>query len=512
MKATRELLNSGLSVRHFSRLISCILLITLFSFLLSPAMVSAQDNEPTPTAEPPGQDPVEPDVPLVHIVQEGETLFSIAQLYETTVEVLEQLNEISDPSLVYVGQELVIPGGGGDVVATIHTVQVGDTLQDLATAYNTTWEALADQNRLIYPGYLAAGQELSILSRTGTTGAQPSTGTAHVVRPGDTLLTIAAEYNLSPAEIVSENELSFPTYLYQGQRLRLPGQSKYQSLPGYWRQVRLYPAPVTQGDTVAIYVESTLAGVPEGNFAGRALHFQANQDGYIAMVGLDAFMEPGLYPLELVGSGDRPWPPFEQDVRLLSAGYGVQYVTVPEELSYLLAPEVRAEDEALMAPFFSQLSERQWEGPFQYPVNNAPITAGYGDARSYNEGPIEIFHTGIDFSGPIGTPIHAPAVGTVVFSDTLALHGNTLIVDHGLGVMSAYYHLSKVHVSLNEQLDTGQIIAEGGSTGLSSGPHLHWDVRVGNVPVDGRQWTEEDLFSQVILAVSAKAEEKEEGS
>jgi len=70
-------------------------------------------------------------------------------------------------------------------------------------------------------------------------------------------------------------------------------------------------------------------------------------------------------------------------------------------------------------------------------------------------------------------------------------------------VMSAYYHLSKVHVSLDEQVETSQIIAEGGSTGLSSGPHLHWDVRVRNVPVDGRQWTEEDLMSQVMLAISA---------
>ncbi len=493
-------------MRHCLRLVSCILLISLSFPLLIPEVVSAQGNEPTPTAEPLGQDLVESDVPLVHIVQEGETLFSIAQLYETTVEVLEQLNEINDPSLLYIGQELIIPGGGGDVVATIHTVQVGDTLQDLAMAYNTTWETLADQNRLLYPGYLAAGQELSIVSRTGTTEAQPVIGTAHVVRPGDTLLTIAAEYNLSPAEIIAENELSFPTYLYHGQRLRLPGQFNYQSLPGYWRQVRLYPAPVTQGDTVAIYVESTLPGKPEGNFAGQALLFQAHQDGYIAMVGLDAFMEPGLYSLELTGSGERPWPSFEQDVRLVPGNYGVQYITVPEEIGYLLAPEVRAEDEAIMAPFFTQVSERQWEGLFQDPVNNAPVTAGYGDARSYNEGPIEIFHTGIDFAGPVGTPIHAPADGTVVFSDTLALHGNTLIVDHGLGVMSAYYHLSKVHVSLDEQLETGQIIAEGGSTGLSSGPHLHWDVRVRNVPVDGRRWTEEDLLSQVLLAVSANAE------
>ena len=92
----------------------------------------------------------------------------------------------------------------------------------------------------------------------------------------------------------------------------------------------------------------------------------------------------------------------------------------------------------------------------------------------------------------------AAAAGTVVYSDTLPLHGNTLIVDHGLGVMTAYYHLSTYHVSFGEHVESGQIIGEGGSTGLSSGPHLHWDLRVANVPVNGLQWTREDLIGEVL--------------
>lgn len=470
----------------------------LASLLLFISQVEALQGDPTPVPGPTEQSQVEQNVSQLHVVQEGETLFSIAQLYGTTIEELQQLNDISDPSLLFVGQELVLPGGNREIGATIYTVQVGDTLLDLALAHHSEVESLAGQNRLINPYYLVAGQPITIINSGETEETQSPSGLAHVVLPGDSLLTIAAEYNLTPSEIVAINSLSYPTYLYTGQRLRLPGADQYQSLPGYWRKIRMYPTPVVQGQTAAIYAESTLPGTPEGSFAGQPLRFQAYEEGYLTLVGLDAFTEPGFYSLELSGSGERPWPRFEQDVRVESGNYGIQSVTVPETLSPLLAPEVRAEEEALLAGIFTQVSERQWQDLFQYPVENAPVSAGYGDARSYNEGPIEIFHTGIDFAGPIGTPIHSVAQGTVVFSDTLPLHGGTIIVDHGLSVMTAYYHLSKSHVRIGEQVTPGQIIAEGGSTGLSSGPHLHWDLRVNNVPVNGFQWVETDLVAQVV--------------
>ena len=98
---------------------------------------------------------------------------------------------------------------------------------------------------------------------------------------------------------------------------------------------------------------------------------------------------------------------------------------------------------------------------------------------------------GIDFAGVVGTPISAPAAGVIVFNAVLELRGLVVIIDHGLGVMTAYFHLSDSFVEVGEQVTTGQLIASGGSTGLSSGPHLHWDLRISGVPVDGLQWTRE---------------------
>ena len=102
-----------------------------------------------------------------------------------------------------------------------------------------------------------------------------------------------------------------------------------------------------------------------------------------------------------------------------------------------------------------------------------------------------------DFAGTVGTPIYAPAAGKVIYSDTLQIRGNTLIIDHGLGVMSGYYHLSAVHVDVGQEVEQGQLIADGGSTGLSTGPHLHWDLRVLNAAVDGLQWVESDLLRSI---------------
>ena len=132
-------------------------------------------------------------------------------------------------------------------------------------------------------------------------------------------------------------------------------------------------------------------------------------------------------------------------------------------------------------------------GPFQMPIPNTAVTAPYGDGRSYNDGPVDIFHTGVDLAGGVGTPVHAPAAGVVVFNDPLNLRGNGLIIDHGLGVMTAYFHLSESYVNVGDEVDIGQIIAGVGSTGLSSGPHLHWDLRIMDVPVDGLQWTTESF-------------------
>ena len=452
---------------------------------------AAEAQTPEPSPEPTSDE----QLPLIHIVQQGETLFTIAELYGTTIDSLQLLNNIDDTSLIFVGQELNLPRAGGQAVTTIHTIQLGDSLESLAAGYQSTPVDIAASNWLIYGESLVVGKPMIIMSGTGTAAPETVAGTAHIVKPGDTILTIAAQNGLPSWIVISANGLPFPTYLFDGQRLRIPADNEYQFLPGNLSRIKILPLPLTQGKSAAIYVEG-LSGQfePTGQFAEQELQFAPAAEGYIALIGIDAFTEPGIYPIELTDStlGSTL---FEQNIAIDSANYGIQSITIPAEKIDLLAPEIRQNEDAYLATIYNVFEpEPLWSGNFTFPISNTIVTASYGDARSYNDGPIEIYHTGVDFSGGIGTEIFAPAAGTVVLSETLTLRGISLVINHGLGVMTGYYHLSNILVEEGDTVTAGQVVAEGGSTGLSSGPHLHWDLRIHDVTVDPLQWTIEDFL------------------
>ena len=455
------------------------------------ASPAAAQTDPTVTATPTNGDA--PAIPLMHEIQSGETLFTIAAQYGTTVETLQQLNNISDPSVIYVGQLLRIPGEGETPFPTIYSVEAGDTLALISEKFNTTPESLGQANRLLNPNHLVVGQPLGVSSRTGTTEPQPVQGQPYVVQAGDTLTQIGSRFGLSPAEIARLNGLPFPTYLFRGQRLRLPGDSTFQDLPGGWQTVRLDPLPLRQGESLSIYVEHSEDGAPTGSFDWQQLRFLPYESGYLAMVGWDAFAESRLRTLVLEGGGQQPWVPYFQDVRLYPVDYGSQELTLTGETASLLDPVLVTVELELLEELYTQFTpEQYWEGLFQIPVSpTLPTSAGYGIARSYNGGPYSSFHSGTDFAGPEGVPVFAPNNGVVRFAEAAVVRGNIVIIDHGLGVMSGFYHLSQIDVVAGQAVSKGELIGEIGSTGLSTGPHLHWDIRIMNVAVAPLQWTEQ---------------------
>lgn len=462
----------------------------LFSAILAIIFVArpvwAQTAVPDPTPTPADM------IPFTHTVQDGENLTIIATTYAITIEELLAANAQINPDLLAVGQVLTIPGRQGEAVSTTYVVEVGDTLAQVAALYNTTPQAVMAANGLLNPAYeLTPGQTIAVQSRTGSVWPQTVTGTPHVVKHGESLAMIAAQYGLSAAQVAAANGLTFPAYLLPGQRLRIPSDAPYRHLLGEWVDVQIRPLPIQQGGTVSIYVQNLLDGTPSGQFGGQNLHFFPVEDGYAALVGIDAFTAPGSYELQLGGSGSQPWRPFQQALAIQSSNFGTQYIEVGEELNALLEPEIRANEDAFLSTLYTQISPQPlWTGAFQVPVTTTVVTAPYGDGRSYNGGPVEIYHTGVDFGGSVGTPILSPANGTVLWTGDLELRGGTVVIDHGVGVMSAYFHLSEIAVEAGDTVTAGQPIGAGGSTGLSTGPHLHWDLRVHDVPVNGMQWLE----------------------
>ncbi|MBT8763823.1 M23 family metallopeptidase [Desulfohalobiaceae bacterium Ax17] len=94
------------------------------------------------------------------------------------------------------------------------------------------------------------------------------------------------------------------------------------------------------------------------------------------------------------------------------------------------------------------------------------------------------FHKGLDISGPVGTPIYAPADGKVVFTGKDGSYGISLVIDHGLGITTRYAHLSRYVVKKKQKVTRGEIIAYMGNSGRSTGPHLHYEVRLNGMPVN----------------------------
>lgn len=128
------------------------------------------------------------------------------------------------------------------------------------------------------------------------------------------------------------------------------------------------------------------------------------------------------------------------------------------------------------------VSKTPWRGSLVRPVVGV-VTSGFG-YRVHPIFKVVRFHTGIDISASYGTPIRAAAGGTVVFSGWRRAYGLTVIIDHGDGIATLYAHCSSLYVSEGERVEAGQVIAAVGSTGLSTGPHLHFEVRRYGTPIN----------------------------
>ena len=196
------------------------------------ATPTATSVTPTPTGTPPTATPtptptatLEPGQTVIYVVRRGDTLYSIAQRYGTTVQAIAQINNISNPSRIFAGQQLLIPRGT-DVTptpppsSTTYVVQRGDTLWSIARRYGTTVQAIALLNNIPNPSLIYAGQRLTIPG-TGTTPPPPATK-IHIVQSGETLYSIARRYGTTYWAIAMANNLANPNVIYAGQRLVIP--------------------------------------------------------------------------------------------------------------------------------------------------------------------------------------------------------------------------------------------------------------------------------------------------
>ncbi len=246
--------------------------------------------------------------------------------------------------------------------------------------------------------------------------------------------------------------------------------------------VHIEPPKVRPGDAFLIRVRAEGAEAVTGTAAGRALSFFRVAGGAAAFGALPLETPPGPLPIELSVAG----APVTAALQVEPPAFPRRELQVDEKFVKPPPPEIQAridEDRAAFARAFAQpaappLFTQRFVAP-----RKARITAGYGEERTFNSvRPSQ--HYGQDLAGKVGAPIVAANTGEVVLARDCWASGRSVIVWHGAGVFTTYFHMSKVLVKPGDRVARGQRIGLVGQTGRVSGPHLHWGVRIGDLYVD----------------------------
>jgi murein DD-endopeptidase MepM/ murein hydrolase activator NlpD len=214
---------------------------------------------------------------------------------------------------------------------------------------------------------------------------------------------------------------------------------------------------------------------------------EGNENVHYGIGGIRLGTKPGRYPLKInISYKDRS---SEEVILFLVVGekdFGVQHLTVKESYVNLSTSDLqrfKKEKSELTNIFLKVTSEKLFTGNFGMPLTKNIPTTRFGIRRLIN-GEERKPHTGLDLKGPEGTPVHASNRGRVALAKELFFTGNTIIIDHGVGIYSLYAHLSKSVVKKGELVGKGKLVGYIGETGRVTGPHLHWAFKISGTDID----------------------------
>lgn len=219
--------------------------------------------------------------------------------------------------------------------------------------------------------------------------------------------------------------------------------------------------------------------------SGEFAFFNTGTDTYTALVGTDLYAKGGRQLIEVslgdeVGARRRYYP-----IDVSGGEFGFESFTVAKKM---VTPPSKtksriADERKLVRGLTSKATEKKlWHGAFELPTNNGDVSSAFGTNRVLN-GTKRYRHNGLDLRGQTGKAVFASNRGRVVMTKALYISGNTIAIDHGLGLYTMYSHLSKMTVKVGDVVDKGTVIGEIGATGRVTGPHLHWVAKINGATV-----------------------------
>lgn len=292
------------------------------------------------------------------------------------------------------------------------------------------------------------------------------------------------------------NNLINPDLIQAGQTLSLSGDllPAAESLPSPFTQITLSEPTISQGRTLVVKVKLSAPAALSGELAGRPIFFDQGALGQFWGLAAIHAMEPAAsYTLTLRATWpDGPQVMVEKNITVVEGSYGYEHIQLDGEHSRLLDADLIKQEQEKLNSYWVQISPQpRWNGPFGYPVDSVRLTSYFGTRRSYNSSAETTFHGGIDFGGQVGAPVYAPAAGRVVMAHPLTIRGQAVLIDHGLGLFSGYWHLNDIAVVEGQEVQPGALIGFLGGTGLATGPHLHWEMRLNGIAVEPLQWVQQ---------------------
>lgn len=254
-------------------------------------------------------------------------------------------------------------------------------------------------------------------------------------------------------------------------------------------------ATIKQGQTLTVFVDSAnrLKQI-ELSFRGRKLPMnhtwhKDHKHLFRAFLGIPVGTRPGRYKIVARATDiNRQSLSIYTMIQVKNARYKIQQINLSKKKTKLLDQKILQQEGAVLNSHFLKKDRKVYfSSPFHKPAKGR-ISSLFGLRRKYNSHEVSTYHKGLDIANKTGTAVHASNGGQVTLSTVFKSNGKTVLINHGHGIITIYIHLHKRLVKTGDWVKKGQIIGRLGSTGITSGPNLHFGISVNNVRVDPAQW------------------------